>query len=450
MSGPRRLLIVEDDRGLQRQLRWQLEAFELLQAGDRAEALSLLRARAPAVVLLDLGLPPDPAGVSEGFLALEQILAERPTTRVVVMTGRDGREHALRAIAAGALDFHAKPVDVEMLHLVLERAFFVSALEAEARAAEAAGHRPALPRGDRREPDAARRLSDDRAGGAGRGERADHRRERHRQGGDGPCPAPAVPPTGRPVRGDQLRRDPAEPARGRAVRLRAWCLHGCLEADARPTRARPWRHPLPRRDRRLAGRVAGQAPPLRAGAGDRAARWARGDPSRPADRLRHPPRPAARDAGGPVPRGPLLPARRDRGRTPAAARPPGRCRVDRPPPARDLRARAGPAGGRARRRCGAGDRAVSLARQRPRAAEPAQARRAARRGSADRRCRPRPPRERRRGRTPRVAPGARASRAGGAPARAGPHRRQHLAGRGALGISRPTLYDLLRQHRLRD
>jgi len=145
VSGPRRLLIVEDDRGLQRQLRWQLEAFELLQAGDRAEALSLLRARAPAVVLLDLGLPPDPAGVSEGFLALEQILAERPTTRVVVMTGRDGREHALRAIAAGALDFHAKPVDVEMLHLVLERAFFVSALEAEARAAEGAGHRPALP-----------------------------------------------------------------------------------------------------------------------------------------------------------------------------------------------------------------------------------------------------------------------------------------------------------------
>jgi two-component system NtrC family response regulator len=145
VSGPRHLLIVEDDRGLQRQLRWQLEAFELLQAGDRAEALSLLRARAPAVVLLDLGLPPDPAGVSEGFLALEQILAERPTTRVVVMTGREGREHALRAIAAGALDFHAKPVDVEMLHLVLERAFFVSALEAEARAAEAAGHRPALP-----------------------------------------------------------------------------------------------------------------------------------------------------------------------------------------------------------------------------------------------------------------------------------------------------------------
>jgi two-component system NtrC family response regulator len=145
VSAPRRLLIVEDDRGLQRQLRWHLEAFEVLQAFDRAEATALVRTRAPAVVLLDLGLPPDPAGVSEGFAALDEILAVRPTTRVVVMTGREGREHALRAIAAGALDFHAKPVDVETLRLVLERAFFVSLLEAEARAAEVAGHRPTLP-----------------------------------------------------------------------------------------------------------------------------------------------------------------------------------------------------------------------------------------------------------------------------------------------------------------
>ncbi len=140
-----RLLIVEDDRGLQRQLRWHLHGFELLQAGDRAEAMSLLLTRRPAVVLLDLGLPPDPSGVSEGFLALEQILAVRPATRVVVMTGREGREHALRAIASGAVDFHAKPVDLAVLRLVLERAFFVSTLEVEARAAAALGDRPALP-----------------------------------------------------------------------------------------------------------------------------------------------------------------------------------------------------------------------------------------------------------------------------------------------------------------
>ncbi len=145
MSAPRRLLLVEDDRGLRRQLRWQLANVELLEAGDRREALALLRARDPAVVLLDLGLPPDPHGVAEGFAALEEILAARPATRVVVMTGRDGREHALRAIAAGASDFHTKPVDPTTLQLVVERAFFVSALEAEVRAAETAGERPALP-----------------------------------------------------------------------------------------------------------------------------------------------------------------------------------------------------------------------------------------------------------------------------------------------------------------
>lgn len=133
MSGVRRLLVVEDDQGLQRQLRWQLDGYELLQAVDRTEALALLRAREPPVVLLDLGLPPDPAGVAEGFATLEQILALRPTTRVVVMTGRDGREHALRAIAAGAQDFHGKPVDAALLTTVLDRAFWVSELEAELR-----------------------------------------------------------------------------------------------------------------------------------------------------------------------------------------------------------------------------------------------------------------------------------------------------------------------------
>jgi two-component system NtrC family response regulator len=145
MSGTRRLLVVEDDQGLQRQLRWQLAGYEVLQAVDRTEALALLRAREPAVVLLDLGLPPDPAGVGEGFAALEQILALRPATRVVVMTGRDGREHALRAIAAGAQDFHGKPVDAALLTTLVDRAFFVSELEAELRRARPGTSDPGLP-----------------------------------------------------------------------------------------------------------------------------------------------------------------------------------------------------------------------------------------------------------------------------------------------------------------
>ncbi|MCX7630740.1 MAG: response regulator, partial [Geminicoccaceae bacterium] len=135
MSAQRRLLVVEDDEGLQRQLRWQLASFELLQARDRDEAIALLRARAPQVALLDLGLPPDPTQVSEGFRALEEMLRIRPQIRVVVMTGREGRDHALRAIALGASDFYTKPVDLETLARVLERAFFVSELEEEVRRA---------------------------------------------------------------------------------------------------------------------------------------------------------------------------------------------------------------------------------------------------------------------------------------------------------------------------
>ncbi|MCS7268751.1 MAG: PEP-CTERM-box response regulator transcription factor [Geminicoccaceae bacterium] len=145
MSAQRRLLVVEDDEGLQRQLRWQLASFELLQARDRDEAIALLRARAPQVALLDLGLPPDPTQVSEGFRALEEMLRIRPQIRVVVMTGREGRDHALRAIALGASDFYTKPVDLETLARVLERAFFVSELEEEVRRALAEPASPALP-----------------------------------------------------------------------------------------------------------------------------------------------------------------------------------------------------------------------------------------------------------------------------------------------------------------
>lgn len=145
MNASRCLLVIEDDEGLQRQLRWQLSSFELLQAFDRAQALALLRARAPQVALLDLGLPPDPSQVAEGFRALEEILQIRPHTRVVVMTGREGREHALRAIALGAADYYTKPVDLDTLVRVLERAFFVSELEEEVRRSLAQPAHPALP-----------------------------------------------------------------------------------------------------------------------------------------------------------------------------------------------------------------------------------------------------------------------------------------------------------------
>jgi two-component system NtrC family response regulator len=111
----RRLLVVEDDTALRKQLRWSLDAFKVLEAGTREQALAALRADEPQVVLLDLGLPPDAGGVREGFATLGEMLALAPATKVVVMTGQEGREHALAAIASGAHDFHKKPVDPDHL-----------------------------------------------------------------------------------------------------------------------------------------------------------------------------------------------------------------------------------------------------------------------------------------------------------------------------------------------
>ncbi len=127
----RRLLIVEDDLALRKQLRWSLDAFAVREAGTREQAIASLRADEPQVALLDLGLPPDAGGVGEGFATLAEMLVLSPTTKVVVMTGQEGRQHALDAIAAGAHDFHHKPVDPDQLGLLLERAFYVGELETE-------------------------------------------------------------------------------------------------------------------------------------------------------------------------------------------------------------------------------------------------------------------------------------------------------------------------------
>ncbi|WP_380785069.1 PEP-CTERM-box response regulator transcription factor [Sphingomonas sp. R86521] len=127
------LLIVEDDLGLQRQLRWAYEGYQIVVASDRAQALDAIRAHEPAVVTLDLGLPPDPDGVTEGFATLRDILSMKPDTKVIVASGHGARESALRAIADGAWDFYAKPIDIDALGLIVARAFHVHALEAENR-----------------------------------------------------------------------------------------------------------------------------------------------------------------------------------------------------------------------------------------------------------------------------------------------------------------------------
>ncbi len=128
-----KLLIVEDDPGLQAQLKWAYPDFSVIIAGDRASALTALRAEEPAVVTLDLGLPPDPDGTSEGFAILDEIMALKPDTKVIVASGHGARESALLAIAKGAYDFYQKPVDIEALGLIVMRAFQLHAIEAENR-----------------------------------------------------------------------------------------------------------------------------------------------------------------------------------------------------------------------------------------------------------------------------------------------------------------------------
>ena len=128
-----KLLIIEDDPGLQKQLRWSLDAYDVAVAGDREAALAQIRRHEPAVCTMDLGLPPDPDGSTEGLATLQQILALAPDTRVIVLTGNQDHSNAVKAIGMGAYDFHQKPVDPEMLNLVIQRAFFLHDLQQENR-----------------------------------------------------------------------------------------------------------------------------------------------------------------------------------------------------------------------------------------------------------------------------------------------------------------------------
>lgn len=128
-----KILLVEDDPGLQKQLKWSLADYELVMAADRDSAVVQLRRHEPAVVLLDLGLPPDVDGASEGLAALQQILSLAPATKVIVVTGNLDRSNAVKAIRLGAYDFFQKPFDPDVLALMIARALHVHALEAENR-----------------------------------------------------------------------------------------------------------------------------------------------------------------------------------------------------------------------------------------------------------------------------------------------------------------------------
>lgn len=134
---PRTLLIVEDDPALQKQIRWSFDQYEVITADDRESALNQIRRHSPAVVTMDLGLPPDADSVSEGFRLLEQTLAQAPDTKVIVLTGQNDQTNALRAVALGAYDFFAKPFEPEILGLTIDRAFRLYDLQQENRRLQA-------------------------------------------------------------------------------------------------------------------------------------------------------------------------------------------------------------------------------------------------------------------------------------------------------------------------
>lgn len=137
------VLVIEDDLGIQKQLKWSLSDYELVFAADRQQAMTQLRRFEPAVVTLDLGLPPDAANASEGLACLTEILTAKPETKVIVLTGSTDNNHALQAIALGAYDYYQKPIDADVLNIILQRAFKLSQLEQENKALKASSYQQA-------------------------------------------------------------------------------------------------------------------------------------------------------------------------------------------------------------------------------------------------------------------------------------------------------------------
>jgi two-component system, NtrC family, response regulator len=135
------ILLVEDDIGLQKQMRWSLSDYQLLVADDAKSALTLFRRETPRVAIVDLGLPPLPDDATEGLKLIEAILTLEPATKIIVASGNQDRENAVKAIGLGAYDFFAKPIDADMLLLMINRAFRLSELEHENRKLQRATHR---------------------------------------------------------------------------------------------------------------------------------------------------------------------------------------------------------------------------------------------------------------------------------------------------------------------
>jgi two-component system NtrC family response regulator len=128
-----KILVVDDDLGIQKQLKWSFSGYDVIFAEDRSSAIAQLRRYEPKVVTLDLGLPPDPSNATEGLATLEEILALAPQTKVIVVTGNNDRKNALKAVNLGAYDFYQKPIDSDTIQILVSRAINLFNLEMENR-----------------------------------------------------------------------------------------------------------------------------------------------------------------------------------------------------------------------------------------------------------------------------------------------------------------------------
>jgi two-component system NtrC family response regulator len=128
-----KILVVDDDLGIQKQLKWSFSGYDVIFAEDRTSAIAQLRRFEPKVVTLDLGLPPDPSNASEGLATLEEILALAPQTKVIVVTGNNDKKNALKAVNIGAYDFYQKPIDSDTIQILVSRAINLFNLEMENR-----------------------------------------------------------------------------------------------------------------------------------------------------------------------------------------------------------------------------------------------------------------------------------------------------------------------------
>lgn len=240
------LLIVEDDLGLQKQLRWSFEDYEVAVAGDQDSALAQLAKTRPQVVLLDLGLPPDPDGPTAGLALLQAILQTAPATKVIMMSGQTDWAYALKSIALGAYDFYQKPIRVDEVQLIVARAQRLHQLEAENRQLANARGGEALPGFITTHPELLRLCDELKrlaatditvllTGESGTGKeimaRALHDLSPRRKG----------PPDRR-----QLRGHPRDPSGERAFRPREGCLHRRHQDHHRQDRAGRRRHLLSR------------------------------------------------------------------------------------------------------------------------------------------------------------------------------------------------------------